>query len=399
MSTHAHIGQDSAMEVLASQAAAHDHDPHPHPPFLAHHFDTPAQQYMTGKIGMWIFLATEILMFGGLFCAYSVYRYNYPEVFLYAANEYLSTAWGALNTVILLASSLTMAMAVRYAQLDRHKALTTCLFLTLLGGVGFMCIKAVEYRDKYDHHVGLGSTVNAYSKNYKGDGGKLSEGQTTSTSAVAPQAAGGAAGTADPQAPAAPSEATAASASPLVGIIHPNPLANTADDPAIKPQYIAPAGLIQAERAPEGHHAGWDTMPPRAKERVYSFFQIYFLMTGLHGIHVIIGMGLIFWVTLRSLPSRKRPPLLGLIPTAIGAYLLFIGGISGTRLPLIIGAVIIALGIGVAVVGLSVARKRPVTPTGDFSSAYFTPVDIVGLYWHLVDLIWIFLFPLLYLIH
>src|SRR5690606_8505878 len=177
MSTHAHIGQDSAMEVLASQAAAHDHDPQPHPPFLAHHFDTPAQQYMTGKIGMWIFLATEILMFGGLFCAYSVYRYNYPEVFLYAANEYLSTAWGALNTIVLLASSLTMAMAVRYAQLDKQKALVTCLLLTLLGGAGFMCIKGVEYRDKYHHYVGVGAASNAYSKSYEGPHKKLTDGQ------------------------------------------------------------------------------------------------------------------------------------------------------------------------------------------------------------------------------
>src|SRR4051794_32167838 len=81
---------------------------HAHNPHLAHHFDTPEQQFSTGKLGMWTFLATEVLMFGGLFVAYSVYRYNHPEVYLWA-HRALDAKWGMINTIVLLASSFTMA--------------------------------------------------------------------------------------------------------------------------------------------------------------------------------------------------------------------------------------------------------------------------------------------------
>src|SRR5438067_2741205 len=91
------------------------HDPH-----LAHHFDTMEQQTESGKLGMWVFLATEILMFGGLFCAYSVYRHNHPEVFEWAHHA-LDRKWGAINTVVLLASSLTMAWGVRASQMGNNK--------------------------------------------------------------------------------------------------------------------------------------------------------------------------------------------------------------------------------------------------------------------------------------
>src|SRR3954470_11963174 len=105
-----------------------------HNPHLAHHFDTPEQQIASGKLGMWVFLATEILMFGGLFCAYAVYRHNHPEVFE-AAHKQLDKTWGAINTVVLISSSLTMAWGVRLAQLGRNKGLIITLILTLLGGV------------------------------------------------------------------------------------------------------------------------------------------------------------------------------------------------------------------------------------------------------------------------
>src|SRR5580692_5196692 len=108
----------------AQKAHAH-HDPH-----LAHHFDTPEQQFTSAKLGMWVFLGTEILMFGGLFCAYSIYRHNHPLVFKFAAEAYLSTFWGGLNTIILITSSLTMAWGVRAAQLNQRKLLITCLVLT-----------------------------------------------------------------------------------------------------------------------------------------------------------------------------------------------------------------------------------------------------------------------------
>src|SRR3954467_8139462 len=121
------------------------HDPH-----LAHHFDTPEQQFASGKLGMWVFLATEILMFGGLFCAYSVYRHNHPDVFE-VAHKALDKSLGAINTIVLITSSLTMAWGVRLAQLGKNKGLIITLILTILGGYGFMAIKTIEYKTKWEH--------------------------------------------------------------------------------------------------------------------------------------------------------------------------------------------------------------------------------------------------------
>ncbi|MEL7088146.1 MAG: cytochrome c oxidase subunit 3, partial [Planctomycetota bacterium] len=131
------------------------HDDHGHPEHLAHHFETSEQQMESGKLGMWVFLATEILMFGGLFCAYAVYRANNPDVFLFA-HKALDTKWGAINTIVLLASSFTMAWGVRCAQLGQKKLLISMLALTLLGGFGFMAIKTVEYKSKWDHDLWVG---------------------------------------------------------------------------------------------------------------------------------------------------------------------------------------------------------------------------------------------------
>lgn len=220
-----------------------------HPGFLAHHFDTPRQQFNAGKLGMWIFLVTEILLFSGLFCAYVVYRANHPEIFIYA-HRFLDKNLGALNTCVLIFSSLTMAWAVRSAQRERKAALALLLSLTLLCGFVFLGVKYVEYRHKW--HEGL-----LWASRY------------------------------EPQPEAA------------------------------------------------GHEGGQHQIEPR---NVGIFFSIYFVMTGLHAVHVIAGMGAIAWVLRRSL-------------------------------------------------------------RGDFNRRYFGPVDYVGLYWHLVDLIWIYLFPLLYLIH
>ena len=109
----------------------------------------------SGKLGMWVFLATEILMFGGLFCAYAVYRASNPEVFLFA-HRALDTSWGAINTAVLLASSFTMAWGVRAAQLGQKKLLIGLLIATLFGGAGFMLIKTVEYKAKWDHALFVG---------------------------------------------------------------------------------------------------------------------------------------------------------------------------------------------------------------------------------------------------
>ncbi len=201
-----------------------------------HHFATAAQQRSAAKLGMWIFLATEILFFGGVFMAYGAFRYFYPGTFV-AAHEHLSVPLGGLNTVVLITSSLTMALAVRAAQLGDRKALVRLLALTLAFAGAFLVIKGFEYHHKFEHGLLPG-------KFYRAEG--------------------------------------------IAGLPH-------------------------------------------------IFFGIYFTMTGLHGVHVIAGMGVIGWMLVR-------------------------------------------------------ARR------GDFSARYFTPVENVGLYWHLVDLIWIFLFPLLYLV-
>ncbi len=228
---------------------------------LAHHFDDPQQQFDSGKFGMWAFLVTEMLFFSGLFTAYSVYRSNETELFSYAS-DYLDTTLGLVNTAVLILSSLTMAWAVRCAQLGQKRGLELCLIVTLLCAAGFMGIKSVEYNHKI--HIGL----------FPGDGFAALE------------------------------------------------------DPDGNPMFVTDEA---GEKIP-------NPAARQAPENLRSFFGIYFCMTGLHGLHVLIGIGVIFWLYLR-------------------------------------------------------ARR------GDFGPRYFGPIDFTALYWHVVDLIWIFLFPLLYLIH
>jgi cytochrome c oxidase subunit 3 len=217
-------------------------------PFLAAHFETMGAQQDTGKFGIWLFLASEVLFFAGLFTAYGVYRANHHDLFRYA-HFFLDWRLGALNTLVLVASSLSAAWAVRCAQLGQRRGLTVTLVLTfVLAGV-FMTVKYFEYSHKLHHGIGWGASY------------------------------------------------------------HPS------------------AELLAA--LPAAAHA----LP--TPEHVGRFFSVYYLMTGLHGIHVLVGMGLFVWL---------------------------------------------------------LARRR------DFGPAYYGPVDSVALYWHLVDMIWIFLFPLFYLV-
>lgn len=143
----------AATPAPPSQAGHHGHDDHHgHHPNQAHHFESLAHQYDAGKLGIWIFLVTEVLFFSGLFCAYTVYRANHPEVFVYA-HEYLDKFWGAFNTCVLLFSSLTMAWAVRCAQVRNRGGLILMLSLTLICAFGFLVIKYIEYSHKW--HQGL----------------------------------------------------------------------------------------------------------------------------------------------------------------------------------------------------------------------------------------------------
>jgi len=318
----------STTNLASGTAHGLEHAPG-HDPHLAHHFQSPEQQYRSAKLGMWVFLGTEILMFGGLFCAYAINRHNHPLVFSFAAQAYLNVGLGTLNTLLLISSSLTMAWGVRAAQLERRRLLITCLILTIVGGVGFLVIKAIEYQAKWDEHVWIGQW-NRYNNDYN----------DLSPYKEAP--------------PAQPPSAAAALPAAPEAALSPSDANKATDVSKIKPRYIGPTGLANAPGQPGALPAaeappasGAEIDQQRAQRyrdlsagdqwRVSTFFSCYFLLTGLHGLHVVVGISLISWILMRSL-------------------------------------------------------------RGDFSSRYFTPVDLVGLYWHLVDMIWIFLFPLFYLI-
>ncbi len=296
-------------------ASLHDGGPaHAHPEFLAHHFDSPRQQSESAALGMWLFLATEILLFGGLFCAYAVYRANHPEVFEYA-HQFLSKTLGAVNTVILLVSSFTMASAVWAIQRGRPRLSALLLALTLLGGLGFLGIKYAEYEHKWKEGLLWGEHYRPHHA-----------GATLAAHAAAEHSRS--AMPAEPAAPAPPPNSPPAAASA--------PATTPADtvDPsrAFQPGGSGPRGL-----RPAGSPAPATEAETQVRN-VHTFFGIYFAMTGLHALHVIAGLTVIAWVMVRML-------------------------------------------------------------LGAFSAAYHTPVHMVGLYWHVVDLVWIYLFPLLYLIH
>jgi cytochrome c oxidase subunit 3 len=219
--------------------ARKDHAPHPHHPKLQHHFDTMEQQLEASTLGMWVFLVTEIMFFGGLFMAYLLYRWANPTAFQ-DASAHLDKLWGAVNTVVLIVSSLTMAMAVRAAQTSaRPKTQVAWLVATMVFGAAFLGVKYVEYKQKFDHHLVPGPDF----------------------------------------------------------------------------RWATPENANGAE----------------------IFYSLYFCMTGLHAIHMIIGLGIMTVI-------------------AVMAW------------------------------------------RGKFDGRYYTPVEVSGLYWHFVDIVWIFLFPLLYLI-
>ncbi len=221
---------------MSTQAVTLDHHGHDDPT-LQHHFSTKEQQLDASKIGMWLFLTTEVLMFGGLFVGFGLMQAKFPEAFLHA-HHHLDRSLGALNTIVLLISSFTMVMAVWAAQNSKKKQLVTFLILTIACAAIFLGVKYIEYSHKF--HEGL-----------------------------------------------------------LPGRFY--------------------------------HHPG-DAVPGQ-----FMFFSFYFMMTGLHGFHILAGIVVLSFLLVKAIRGR-------------------------------------------------------------YNSNYYTPVDLVGLYWHLVDLIWIYLFPLLYLI-
>lgn len=213
---------------------------HVESPALREQFDTPGQQKDASTLGMWLFLITEVMFFGGMFLVYTVYRHLYPTVFALASSS-LDAVLGAANTAVLLCSSFTMVLAVRAAQLGQRKAIVICLILTLILGFAFLGVKAYEWDQKFEEHHVPGASF---------------------------------------------------------------------------------------------HFEG---LAPDLQGNAQLFFSLYFAMTGLHALHMVIGVGVLSVLIWQASKGR-------------------------------------------------------------FTADYMTPVDVAGLYWHFVDIIWIFLFPLLYLI-
>ena len=236
---------------------------------VAHHFDDAEQQYTAAKLGMWLFLATEMLFFGGLFAGYAQYRYWYPAEFA-DGSHHLDWKLGAINTAVLLTSSLTMALAVHAAQTNERRGTVRFLALTIVLGSVFLGVKAYEYYHKYEERLVPGPSFSLHEEHESALPLPLGEGRGEGSTRESP---------------------------------HPSTLAN-----------------------------GEETDGP-----VEIFFSFYFAMTGLHAAHMVIG---------------------------------------------------------IAILGVLLAAAR----RGAFSSDYFTPVEMTGLYWHFVDIVWVFLFPLLYLI-
>jgi cytochrome c oxidase subunit 3 len=302
----------------AAHAPAHGaHDAHGHGgPHLAHHFDTYQQQFDAGKLGIWLFLLTEVLFFSGLFCAYTVYRGMHPEVFVYA-HYFLNTAMGAINTCVLLISSLTAAWAVRNAQLAQRKLLVLNITITILCACTFMVVKFFEYEHKFHDGLLPGPAFHPTEQVWELETFKHKHPEAAEYAEKLTKAA-----EAKDKAKAGPKLAADASGAAETMVFE-RPTEEQLE-PLIKAGVIGPAAEDQ-------------TRPSRPRN-AHVFFSIYFFMTGLHGIHVLGGIGVFIWLLLR-------------------------------------------------------ANK------GEFGPKYFGPIDYAALYWHLVDLIWIYLFPLLYLIH
>jgi cytochrome c oxidase subunit 3 len=390
-----------------SAGLGHDHD---HPDYVAHHFDTAQQQYDSGKLGMWLFLIQETLFFTGLFVAYSVFRALYPEIFVYA-HQFLDKSLGAFNTIVLLFSSFTMAWAVRNSQLGQNRGLIINLSITIACAGIFLGVKAVEYTHKWDegllwssqftydpavHHVAegwsqslinasipfavllalfaLGAVVLFVMKNVKyaivslvlaicclayftgvflartipaavaSVSGEPSHAALPSL--IAPNGLLGA-----PTGPVAGKvTAAGAEAAHATDAAADAEVAHADDAPSATPGEDASAASTLDPKNVSEEHAALDsfeatetihaheTHGPAPPPRVGIFFSLYYVMTGIHAIHILGGIVALTWLLPRAL-DRK------------------------------------------------------------FHADYFGPVDNVGLYWHLVDLVWIFLFPMLYLIH
>ena len=328
-------------------------DNHSHHRFQAHHFDTAEQQFQAGKLAMWLFLATEVLFFSAMFCAYAVYRSGHPEVFEKAA-EFLNPYLGAANTIVLLASSLSVAWAVRCVQKGNQKGLLANLLFTLACAGCFLGVKSVEYAIKFKEGLFWRGDF-SYSASAHPDLTKTHEhlqtlGLALIGIAVVWVALSFLVKSAGKKWAAYAFAVTflGAGAGALVGNVY------TMEQERL--ELAKHDSHAAAEHEEHGEHAesteaeteAEATAAPAAEEDplayggqgsnfVGVFFSIYYAMTGVHAIHILAGIGVFIWIVSRA-------------------------------------------------------------GRGHFEPEYYGPVEYSGLYWHLVDLIWIYLFPLLYLI-
>lgn len=280
---------------MATNVSAHEH--HYHPPGLQHQFEDMGQQQESASIGMWMFLAQEIMFFGGLFTAYLVFRAKFPMAFA-AGSNHLDIYWGAGNTVVLIVSSLTMALAVHYAQLGKRMAQVVCIILTMILGSAFLGVKAVEYYAKWNEGI-----VPVTGLNRKTPIGEKTLAEQKATDGKHEYV---------------------------------NPTGDFQWHDVSLAQKAADGGfLTTAEKS--GYYANGKLDANKFRDKVRIFYWIYFAMTGLHALHMIIGLGLMAWL-----------------------------GWMAWR--------------------------------GTYTGEYYSPVEMSGLYWHFVDIVWIFLFPLLYLL-
>ncbi|HUS18298.1 MAG TPA: cytochrome c oxidase subunit 3 family protein [Terriglobales bacterium] len=287
----------------------------PHHPRQFHHFDTMEQQYQSSSLGMWVFLIQEIMFFGGLFVAYLVYRHKYYEAFGIASAT-LRIDLGAFNTAVLIGSSLTMALAVNAAQRGLRKRLMTFIVLTMILGSIFLGVKVVEYTEKFEKREIPG-------KNFcfepQGAACTNVSHAPESTPAILQRYATGHFFEASHA--AAPHEAEATHGSGTT--------AESTHAESVEPQYRVRDAIGDVPGSSERD---------RSKPGAEIYFSLYFAMTGMHAIHMIVGMGLMAWLLFHAYRGR-------------------------------------------------------------YSQTYFTPIENFGLYWHFVDIVWIYLFPLLYLIN
>ena len=310
---------------MASHAETHE-EFHYHEPGLQHQFEDMKQQEDSVSIGMWAFLAQEIMFFGGLFTAYLVYRSRFPLAFAEASNH-LNAFWGGLNTLVLIVSSLTMALTVFFAQRGNRNMQIVMIILTMIFGTTFLGVKIVEYADKYEH--GLVPVTGWNKRAYADSPGVHTASADKSGQFVVPLV--------ETKVEAAEAEADAHSA-PYVnprGEFQWNFGKHVLDSAVEKEKASGRPYLTESERV--GYYSAGTFDPDKYRDKIRIFYYIYFVMTGLHALHMIIGLGIMAWLLW-------------------AAY------------------------------------------RGTFSAAYYAPVEISGLYWHFVDIVWIFLFPLLYLL-